>query len=71
MALCLGRSNEKETVERLTLVLGYVIVGLWVSSTVASFIDHSWSPPAEMHIALVALVTALFGKRFLDRKGQE
>lgn len=57
--------------ERLTLVLGYTIVALWIVSTLVSFVDRSWNPPAELHIALVALVTALFGKKVLDRKDKE
>lgn len=55
--------------ERLTLVLGYAVVGLWITSTVVSFLDRSWNPPPELHIALVAVVTALFGKKVLDKKG--
>lgn len=60
---------EGVALERLKLYAAYAILGLWILSSIATFVDRSWDPPAELGIAAIAVVTMLFGSRFIPKGG--
>lgn len=55
--------------DRLRLVVAWVVTGAWLATLVYAALDRSYTPPATIHLLMMALAAFLFGPKITGRSG--
>jgi uncharacterized membrane protein AbrB (regulator of aidB expression) len=54
-------------IDRLRVVLAWLIVGAWVATIVYAAVDRTYQPPPTVHLLMMAVAAFLFGPSITGR----
>lgn len=59
------------SLDRLRVIVAWLITGAWLATMAYSAFDRTYSPPAEVQILMTAVAALLFGPKITGRGDKE
>lgn len=53
--------------DRVRIVVAWIVVGAWLATLLYAAVDRSYQPPATVHLLMMAVAAFLFGPSITGR----
>lgn len=60
-------ANQKQKLDRIEQVIAIVVTTVWAASMIVDFFPTDYDPHSGIHLAMMAVVGALFGRQLWRR----